>query len=106
MREPHSLVGVDGHAPGGKLLPWLKGEELARLRRMVEFFLLNNQLRKATTNHPGLRQECAPRTRRSAPLADSSQQYSVPVGIVGGAFFRTHRDAPLAAYGSTVEHGG
>jgi anaerobic magnesium-protoporphyrin IX monomethyl ester cyclase len=55
MREPQSLQEWVDLPLGKSVLPWLQGEELARLRRMLEFFLLNNQLRKATTNHPGLR---------------------------------------------------
>lgn len=56
MREPQSLQEWVDLPLGKSVLPWLQGAELARLRRMLEFFLLNNQLRKATTNHPGLRQ--------------------------------------------------
>jgi hypothetical protein len=33
----------------------LQGAALERLQRMLEFFLLNNQLRKATKDHPRLR---------------------------------------------------
>ena len=45
---------------------------------MLEFFLLNNQLRKATTNHPGLRQGV--RRALGAPLRwrIRSNKYSFP----------------------------
>jgi hypothetical protein len=33
----------------------LQGKELEKLWRMLEFFLLNNQIRKATKGHPKLR---------------------------------------------------
>ena len=37
------------------VLPWLQGDELHRLRRSLEYFLLNNQIRKATRKHAWLR---------------------------------------------------
>jgi radical SAM superfamily enzyme YgiQ (UPF0313 family) len=56
MKEPQTLQEWVDLPLGRNVLPWLQGEEVARLRRIVEFFLLNNQLRKATTKYPGLRQ--------------------------------------------------
>jgi radical SAM superfamily enzyme YgiQ (UPF0313 family) len=41
--EPHSLREWMDMPLGANMLPWLKGKELARLERMVEYFLLNNQ---------------------------------------------------------------
>jgi radical SAM superfamily enzyme YgiQ (UPF0313 family) len=55
VREPQSLQEWADMPLGANLLPWLQGEELKRLQRMLEFFLLNNQLRKVTKNHPRLR---------------------------------------------------
>jgi len=49
VREPQSLEEWDVVALGNNLLPWLQGEDLERLRRMIEYFLLNNQIRRATT---------------------------------------------------------
>ena len=37
---------------GSNHLPWLQGEDLRRLRRMLEYFLLNNQIRQTTANMP------------------------------------------------------
>lgn len=52
VREPATL-GEWADLPLGKnILPWLQGEELARLRRMLEHFLLNSQIGKATKNCP------------------------------------------------------
>jgi len=78
MREPQSLQEWVDLPLGKSVLPWLQGAELARLRRMLEFFLLNNQLRKATTNHPGLRQGV--RRALGAPLRwrIRSNKYSFP----------------------------
>ena len=40
---------------GANMLPWLKGKELARLDRMVEYFLLNSQICRQTKTHSRLR---------------------------------------------------
>jgi anaerobic magnesium-protoporphyrin IX monomethyl ester cyclase len=78
MREPQSLQEWVDLPLGKSVLPWLQGDELARLRRMLEFFLLNNQLRKVTRNHPGLRQGV--RRALGAPLRwrIRSNRYSFP----------------------------
>jgi radical SAM superfamily enzyme YgiQ (UPF0313 family) len=55
LREPQSLLEWAELPLGRNTLPWLQGRELQRLWRMLEFFLLNNQLRKATKDHPALR---------------------------------------------------
>jgi anaerobic magnesium-protoporphyrin IX monomethyl ester cyclase len=54
VREPQSLEEWNDLPLGKNILPWLQGEELKHLRRMLEFFLLNNQIRKATAGHPWL----------------------------------------------------
>jgi anaerobic magnesium-protoporphyrin IX monomethyl ester cyclase len=61
VREPQSLEEWETLALGTNVLPWLQGEELRRLRRSLEYFLLNNQIRKATQGIPWLR-----RTLRAA----------------------------------------
>jgi anaerobic magnesium-protoporphyrin IX monomethyl ester cyclase len=78
LREPETLAEWIDLPLGKKPLPWLQGDELARLRKMLEFFLLNNQLRKATKNHPGLRQGL--RRALGAPLRwrIRSNKYSFP----------------------------
>jgi anaerobic magnesium-protoporphyrin IX monomethyl ester cyclase len=55
VREPQSLEEWNDLPLGKNVLPWLQGEELLRLRRMLEFFLLNNQIRKAASRHRWLR---------------------------------------------------
>jgi len=49
VREPQSLEEWETLALGANVLPWLRGEELRRLQRRLEYFLLNNQIRKMTT---------------------------------------------------------
>ena len=48
MPEPHSLRDWMEMPLGANMLPWLKGKELARLDRMVEYFLLNSQICRQT----------------------------------------------------------
>jgi anaerobic magnesium-protoporphyrin IX monomethyl ester cyclase len=53
--EPQTLEEWESLALGRNVLPWLRGEELNRLRRSLEYFLLNNQIRKATRKRAWLR---------------------------------------------------
>ncbi|MFZ0299373.1 MAG: radical SAM protein [Candidatus Sulfotelmatobacter sp.] len=53
--EPQSLEEWQTLALGRNILPWLQGQELQRLRRSLEYFLLNNQIRKATESKVWLR---------------------------------------------------
>ncbi len=55
VREPQSLEEWIELPLGHNVLPWLEGEELRRLRSMLEFFLLHNQIRKATKNSRWMR---------------------------------------------------
>lgn len=55
VHHPESLMEWETLALGANVLPWLQGEELRRLKRSLEYFLLNNQLRKATKKIPWLR---------------------------------------------------
>ena len=52
VHEPQSLEEWEALALGTNVLPWLRGDELRRLQRSLEYFLLNNQIRKATTRIP------------------------------------------------------
>jgi anaerobic magnesium-protoporphyrin IX monomethyl ester cyclase len=78
VREPQSLEEWQGIALGHNVLPWLQGEELRRLRRSLEYFLLNNQIRKATKSTPWLRKGV--RRALGAPLRwrISKNRYSFP----------------------------
>ena len=53
--EPQSLEEWADLPLGRNVLPWLRGKELQRLELMLKFFLLNNQIRKATKGMPVLR---------------------------------------------------
>jgi radical SAM superfamily enzyme YgiQ (UPF0313 family) len=55
VRQPKTLAEWETLALGVNVLPWLQGEELRRLRRSLEYFLLNNQIRKAAKRMPWAR---------------------------------------------------
>jgi anaerobic magnesium-protoporphyrin IX monomethyl ester cyclase len=78
LREPQSLSEWAELPLGRNTLPWLQGKELRRLERMLDFFLLNNQLRNATKDNPRLRTSF--RRALGAPLRWRlrSNKYSFP----------------------------
>jgi anaerobic magnesium-protoporphyrin IX monomethyl ester cyclase len=78
VKEPQSLREWETLALGKNVLPWLQGDELLRLRRMLEYFLLNNHIRRATKDHPILRRGL--RRVLGAPLRwrIRSRKYSFP----------------------------
>jgi anaerobic magnesium-protoporphyrin IX monomethyl ester cyclase len=53
--EPKSLREWMDMPLGANMLPWLKGKELARLQRMLNYFLLNNQIDRRHKNNSQLR---------------------------------------------------
>jgi anaerobic magnesium-protoporphyrin IX monomethyl ester cyclase len=55
VREPQTLEEWETLALGTNVLPWLRGEDLRRLRRSLEYFLLNNQIRKVAAKIPWFR---------------------------------------------------
>jgi anaerobic magnesium-protoporphyrin IX monomethyl ester cyclase len=55
VHEPQSLEEWETLALGTNVLPWLRGEDLRRLRRSLEYFLLNNQIRNVTKKIPWAR---------------------------------------------------
>jgi len=78
VHEPGSLEEWQDIALGHNVLPWLQGEELRRLRTSLEYFLLNNHIRKATRNTPWLR--TGVRRALGAPLRwrIAKNRYSFP----------------------------
>lgn len=55
VHEPQSLEDWANVDLGSNHLPWLRGEELRRLKRMLEYFLLNNQIRRTAAKVPWAR---------------------------------------------------
>jgi len=78
VHQPQSLEEWETLALGVNVLPWLQGEELRRFKRSLEYFLLNNQLRKATKKIPWLRRNA--RRALGAPIRwrIGKNRYSFP----------------------------
>lgn len=55
VHEPKSLREWTDLPLGSNKLPWLQGKELSRLNRMLEYFLLNSQLRRYGKGYSWLR---------------------------------------------------
>lgn len=55
LKEPESLEEWGNLPLGRNVLPWLQGEEWRRLQRSLEYFLLNNQIRKVSRNRAWMR---------------------------------------------------
>jgi radical SAM superfamily enzyme YgiQ (UPF0313 family) len=53
--EPKNLCEWMDMPLGANMLPWLRGRELARLQRMLNYFLLNNQIDRRHKNYSLLR---------------------------------------------------
>jgi anaerobic magnesium-protoporphyrin IX monomethyl ester cyclase len=53
--EPKNLQEWMDMPLGANMLPWLKGNELARLQRMLKYFLLNNQIDRQQKSYSRLR---------------------------------------------------
>ncbi len=51
VREPETFEDWASVSLGSNHLPWLQGEDLRRLRRMAEYFLLNHQIRIPAIPH-------------------------------------------------------
>lgn len=81
VHEPQSLEEWADLPLGRNTLPWLQRKELDKLNLMLEFFLLNNQLRKATKDHARLRTGI--RRVLGAPIRWRlrSNQYSFPLEL-------------------------
>jgi anaerobic magnesium-protoporphyrin IX monomethyl ester cyclase len=55
VHEPKSLREWMEMPLGANVLPWLKDRELARLNRMLDYFLLNSQMHRLKQNYSWLR---------------------------------------------------
>jgi hypothetical protein len=63
---------------GSNHLPWLQGKDLQRLKRILEYFLLNNQIRKAAARTPWIQNGF--RRALGAPLRWRlrNERYAIP----------------------------
>ena len=55
VREPNSLAEWIQMPLGANRLPWLQGRDLARLQRMLDYFLLNSEIHRMRAPHSLLR---------------------------------------------------
>jgi len=78
VREPQSLAEWETLALGTNVLPWLRGDELRKLRRSLDYFLLNNQIRKVAKRIPWAKRSV--RRMLSAPVRwrIGKSRYSFP----------------------------
>jgi radical SAM superfamily enzyme YgiQ (UPF0313 family) len=54
VKEPQSLQQWMEMPLGANMLPWLQGRELERLQRMLDYFLLNSQIHRASSRRSSL----------------------------------------------------
>jgi anaerobic magnesium-protoporphyrin IX monomethyl ester cyclase len=76
--EPKSLREWMEMPLGANLLPWLQGAELARLHRMLDYFLLNNQIRRSNRSYPLLRRAVRRIVESPVQWRLNSSRYSFP----------------------------
>jgi len=81
VREPQSFEEWESLALGTNVLPWLRGEELRRLRRSLEYFLLSNQIRKATKKIPWARRGVQRLLGAPVRWRIGKSRYSFPWGL-------------------------
>jgi anaerobic magnesium-protoporphyrin IX monomethyl ester cyclase len=79
VHEPKSLREWMEMPLGANILPWLQGKELERLQRMLEYFLLNSQIHRATSKgFPWLRQGVRRIVQAPVRWRLQSSRYSFP----------------------------
>lgn len=78
VREPQCLEEWENLALGANVLPWLRGEELRKLRRSLEYFLLNNQIRKITKKIPWAKRSVRRILRAPVRWRIGNARYSFP----------------------------
>lgn len=78
VREPQSLEEWETLALGTNVLPWLHGDDLLRLRRGLEYFLLNNEIRKAMRKLPWERRSVWQLLRGPVGWRIGKSRYSFP----------------------------
>ena len=76
--EPKSLREWMEMPLGANLLPWLQGAELARLHRMLDYFLLNSQIRRSNHSCPLLRRAVRRIVEMPVRWRLNSSRYSFP----------------------------
>jgi anaerobic magnesium-protoporphyrin IX monomethyl ester cyclase len=78
VHEPKNLREWMDMPLGANMLPWLKGKELARLQRMLEYFLLNSQILRPKKNYWWIRQVMRLTLQQPIRWRLKSSHYSFP----------------------------
>jgi radical SAM superfamily enzyme YgiQ (UPF0313 family) len=78
VHEPRSLREWMDMPLGANVLPWLRGKELARLQRMLEYFLLNNQIYRTNRTYPLLRRGVRRLVQAPVRWRLKSSRYFIP----------------------------
>jgi radical SAM superfamily enzyme YgiQ (UPF0313 family) len=78
VKQPKTLAEWETLALGVNVLPWLQGEDLRRLRRSLEYFMLNNQIRKAAKKIPWARRSLRRVLGTPVRWRISKNRYSFP----------------------------
>lgn len=78
VHEPRSLVEWMNMPLGANLLPWLQGRELARLQRMLDYFLLNSEIHRTKGTYPLLRRGVRSIVQSPVRWRLRSSRYSFP----------------------------
>jgi radical SAM superfamily enzyme YgiQ (UPF0313 family) len=78
VHEPESLREWMDMPLGANLLPWLRGKELARLQRMLDYFLLNSQIYRTNKNFPLLRRGVRRLVQAPVRWRLKSSRYFIP----------------------------
>ena len=76
--EPKNLREWMDMPLGANMLPWLKGRELARLQRMLKYFLLNNQIDRQNKHPSWLRRTVRFTVQTPIRWRLRSSRYSFP----------------------------
>jgi anaerobic magnesium-protoporphyrin IX monomethyl ester cyclase len=76
--EPKSLSEWMEMPLGSNMLPWLRDKELARLQRMLDYFLLNSQIRRSNQSYPLWRRTVRRIVESPVRWRLNSSRYSFP----------------------------
>jgi hypothetical protein len=78
VREPKNLREWMDMPLGANMLPWLKGRELGRLQRMLEYFLLNSQILRHKKDYSWIRHALQLALQQPIRWRLKSSHYSFP----------------------------
>ncbi len=78
VHEPQSLVEWMNMPLGTNVLPWLRGRELERLQRMLDYFLLNSEINRRKGTYPLLRRGVRKIVQAPVRWRLKSSRYSFP----------------------------